>query len=121
MELYEIGPLFRAYIEKRPSQHCRSPYVADINILCLDEPFIAHAPALGCCGYADKGKYVYVSIHEKPKLCTHVIHLAHIEEKNTSYLIGMQDHLIIQVEVKLVTLSTHYFNMLVWRLESRNL
>lgn len=89
MELYEIGPLFRAYIEKRPSQYCRSPYVADINILCLDEPFIAHAPALGCCGYADKGKYVYVSIHEKPKLCTHVIHLAHIEEKNTSYLIGM--------------------------------
>ena len=50
---------------------------------------IAHAPSLGCCGYADKEQYVYVVPHEKPKTCSHVIHLAHREEKEQKYLIGI--------------------------------
>ena len=53
MEVYQIGPLTKGKIIKRPSAHCRSPYVADVLLDNEIVPIIAHAPALGCCGYAD--------------------------------------------------------------------
>lgn len=100
IEIMNIGKLYKGLIIKRPSASCRSPYVADVMIENEQEDLeeinekenhqiIAHAPALGCCGYADKDKYVYLTKHENPKLCTHVIHLAHVEERDQSYIIGM--------------------------------
>lgn len=89
MELYQIGPLVKGKVLKRPSAHCRSPYVADVLLDDDETPIIAHAPALGCCGYADKDKDIYLTVHPNPKLCTHVIHLAHVVEKESTYLIGM--------------------------------
>ena len=89
MELFRIDTLFKGTILKRPSSQCRSPYVADILLDGTDTPVVAHAPALGCCGYADKDKEVYVTVHPHPKKCTHVIHLAHVQEKQFTYLIGM--------------------------------
>ena len=41
--------MIRGTIVKRPSKHCKSPYVADV-VLENGEEVIAHAPSLGCCG-----------------------------------------------------------------------
>lgn len=71
-------------ILKRPSKHCKSPYVADV-LLEDGSEIIAHAPSLGCCGLCEKDSIVYMILHEKPKLCTHVIHIS--EFNNT--LIGI--------------------------------
>ena len=87
MFLYQLPPIYKGKIIKRPSIHCRSPYVADVQI--QDEMYIVHAPSLGCGGYADKDQYVYVTKHSDPKLCTHVIHLACRNEKNIDYNIGI--------------------------------
>jgi DNA-binding sugar fermentation-stimulating protein len=85
--LYQLPSLFLGKIIQRPSSSCRSPYVADVMI--DDQTHIAHAPSLGCCGYADKDQWVYMTKHDNPKLCSHVIHLAKRQEKNTEYLIGI--------------------------------
>ena len=91
--LYQLDNLVEASVVKRPSKQIKTPYVADV--LLYDEnneptkEVIAHAPSLGCCGYADKEQYVYVVPHENPKTCSHVIHLAHREEKEQKYLIGI--------------------------------
>jgi len=87
--LYWLPTISKGKILQRPSEKCRSPYVADVLLTEEQEPVIAHAPSLGCCGYADKEQYVYVTKKESSKLCTHVIHLAYREEKNQSYLIGI--------------------------------
>ena len=41
------GPLLKSKIIKRPSKDCKSPYVADLNILNTNENTLAHTPALG--------------------------------------------------------------------------
>ena len=87
--LYSLPPLMKGNVIQRPSASCRSPYVADVLLTETNETIIAHAPSLGCCGYADKDQYVYVTKKETSKLCTHVIHLALREEKNQTYLIGI--------------------------------
>ena len=57
---FDVTP---AYISKRPSQICKSPYMADI---CFhdDDPNIthlAHSPSLGCSGLTDKNCSVFVT------------------------------------------------------------
>jgi len=56
--LIELPPLLKTRIEKRPSLHIKSPYVADIKIDGTDA--LAHTAALGCNGYNDTGAEVYV-------------------------------------------------------------
>ena len=85
--LYSLPNLIKGKIMNRPSKQCKSPYVADVCI--NDMEVIAHAPSLGCCGYSDKGEHIYMVPHENPKTCSHVIHLAHREEREHSYLIGI--------------------------------
>ena len=91
--IYQLNNLIKGKIISRPSKHCKTPYVADVMLYDENEnelhEVIAHAPSLGCCGYADKEQYVYLMPHENPKTCSHVIHLAHREEKNKKYLIGI--------------------------------
>jgi len=72
---------------KRPSQHCKSPYVADV-LLDSGEEVIVHAPSLGCCGLCDKGSIVYMTLSEQPKKCTHIIHL------------GQQNNVIVGIHPK---------------------
>ena len=78
-------------ILKRPSKHCKSPYVADV-LLEDGSEIIAHAPSLGCCGLCEKDSTVYMILHEKPKLCTHVIH---ISEFNNTLIVFKQSIILL--------------------------
>lgn len=85
--------MIRGRVKNRPSKICKTPYVADVEIIDENDQVIqevvAHAPSLGCCGYVDAGEYVYMTVHPSPKTCSHVIHLAERHEKGNSYLIGV--------------------------------
>jgi sugar fermentation stimulation protein A len=67
--------MIRGTIVKRPSKHCKSPYVADV-LLENGEEVIAHAPSLGCCGLCEKGSIVYMFPLDKGKICTYSIWLS---------------------------------------------
>ena len=80
--LFTINNIVEGSVLKRPSAHCKSPYVADVLINNdNNEEVIAHAPSLGCCGYVNKNENILMTPHENPKTCTHVIYLAHRFEK----------------------------------------
>ena len=51
--LYQVKEPVIGVIVKRPSLHCKTPYVADVQI--EDKEIMGHSPSLGCCGLADKG------------------------------------------------------------------
>ena len=90
--LYSLGNLTHGIVINRPSKTCKTPYVADVEIIDENREkkiILAHAPSLGCCGYVDKGESIYLIPHENPKTCSHVIHLAHIKEKQHNHLIGV--------------------------------
>ena len=87
--LYKLPSIIKGKIISRPSKLCKSPYVADVILENNEQQIIAHSPSLGCSGYANSGEYVYLIKNENPKLCTHVIHLACRNEKNTNYLVGI--------------------------------
>ena len=90
--LFTINNIIEGTVIKRPSAHCKSPYVADVLINSdneNNEEVIAHAPSLGCCGYVNKNENILMTPHENPKTCTHVIYLAHRFEKNINYLVGV--------------------------------
>ena len=59
--LFEIKePIFQATVLKRPSQYCKTPYVADV-IIGDDEEILGHSPSLGCCGLADNNASVIMT------------------------------------------------------------
>tara|TARA_Y100000768_G_C23985619_1_gene688649 strand:- start:564 stop:1328 length:765 start_codon:yes stop_codon:yes gene_type:complete len=72
-------PLLKSKIIKRPSKDCKSPYVADLNILNTNENTLAHTPALGCCGLTDNNSCVYALKKENSKICTHSVELSILE------------------------------------------
>jgi DNA-binding sugar fermentation-stimulating protein len=90
--IYKIpGKLYKATILKRPSQYCKTPYVADIYIKELNKTAIAHSPSLGCGGLTDKDQTVLVSLlpkTNKKKICEYVIMLACVKEKNKTIYVG---------------------------------
>ena len=50
--LFNIGELYDGLVIKRPSLHCKTPYVADVKIYENEEneeDIMAHTAALGCC------------------------------------------------------------------------
>lgn len=90
--ILSIGDLIHGKVINRPSKTCKTPYVADVEIIDENQEkkiILAHAPSLGCCGYVDKEQDVYLVPHENPKTCSHVIHLAIRNEKDQKYLIGV--------------------------------
>ena len=97
--IYRIpDTLYEAIVLKRPSAHCKTPYVADIYIPELDLTSIAHSPSLGCCGLADKGHAVMVcklpeTNSKKQRVCEYVIMLSVIEEKGETIYIGIHPKL----------------------------
>lgn len=100
--LIQIDGLIEGSVQHRPSKHCRSPYVADVSV--GDNNVIAHAPSLGCCGYADSGACVMIKENEgiKTKVCTHTLYLSKVVEKGHEYIVGIHPKIAERIVEKLI-------------------
>lgn len=106
--MIEIEPLFsladpkQARIIKRPSSVCKSPYVADAELVNLYTPIgaiftfetnktntILHCPSLGCCGLCEKGSIVFVEKLDKKGVCEYKSVCSIIKEKENILVIGI--------------------------------
>lgn len=89
--LFYIPNLVKGYVAKRPSKHIKSPYVADV-VLSDDTntEIIAHTAALGCCGLADIGAQVMMTLTPESKTgknkqkCSHRIYLSILNDTRSS-------------------------------------
>ena len=89
--LFYIPNLVKGYVAKRPSKHRKSPYVADV-VLSDDTntEIIAHTAALGCCGLADIGAQVMMTLTPESKTgknkqkCSHRIYLSILNDTRSS-------------------------------------
>lgn len=87
--ILNVGDLIKGVVVKRPSLHCKTPYVADVQ-LDNDEMILGHTAALGCCGLVDKEAVVYMKMVESKKnVCSHKIMVSEREERGVKYLIGV--------------------------------
>jgi sugar fermentation stimulation protein A len=75
MLLMKLDNLIEGQIIKRPSKIIKTPYIADISV--NDVEYLAHTPALGCCGLSDVGSKVMLtpSLNTKSK-SNYVVQLA---------------------------------------------
>ena len=88
MLLYQLENPRSTMIVKRPSQFCKTPYVADIEM--DGTSYLAHTPALGCCGLSDKGSTVVVSpVEKKGNKCAYTVYLSILEEKGNTIVVGI--------------------------------
>jgi DNA-binding sugar fermentation-stimulating protein len=86
--LLKLEDIQESFIEKRPSATCKTPYVADLII--NGEKRLGHSPSLGCCGIAEKGRYVYacpIKSTKKDSVCSHRIELGTYEEQGRGRVI----------------------------------
>ena len=86
--LYSVDNPISGCIVKRPSMHCKSPYVADV-LLQDGEETMCHSPSLGCCGHAENGSNVICIKLSKPNKCTHRIELSLSSDENHQTVIGI--------------------------------
>ena len=88
--LLQIPNLVKGYVMKRPSKHIKSPYVADVVLCDSNTEIIAHTAALGCCGLADMGAQVLMTLTPESKTgknkqkCSHRIYLSILNDTRTS-------------------------------------
>ena len=97
--LLQLGDVFRGEVIKRPSKHCKTPYVADVQIENGDE-ILGHSLSLGCCGLVDKGSEVLMTIPKssnsnKKAVCSHRIDMSLFRdlERNAEIVIGINPKL----------------------------
>ena len=83
--LHELPELVCCTVEKRPSKHIKSPYVADIQI--DGENYLGHTPALGCCGLVNAGASVCAYKLEGKK-CDYRICISEFQEKGHTIRVG---------------------------------
>lgn len=93
--LLQLGEVFRGEVIKRPSKQCKTPYVADVQ-LENGEEILGHSLSLGCCGLADKGSTVLMTIPQssnsnKKTVCSHRIDLSLFRDldRNEEIVIGI--------------------------------
>lgn len=95
--LFNIGELYDGLVIKRPSLHCKTPYVADVKIYENEEneeDIMAHTAALGCCGLADTGaKVLMTKVENKKNVCSYKIMLSLHEERGYKQYIGIDPKL----------------------------
>ena len=82
IKLFDIGEIIEGTVVKRPSKHCKSPYVADVTIARKYE-VMAQTASLGCCGLADINASVLMThVENKKNICKHKIMLSKILDEN---------------------------------------
>ena len=93
--LLQLGSVFTGEVIKRPSKQCKTPYVVDVQIENGEE-ILGHSLSLGCCGLADKGSEVLMTIPQsstsnKKAVCSHRIDLSLFRdlERNEEIVIGI--------------------------------
>lgn len=82
-----IGPVYESTLVKRPSQVCKTPYVADVMLKGAKETTLAHSPSLGCCGLIDKGtrcKMLMTKLDPDKNKCPHRIQFIQLPDPNNS-------------------------------------
>lgn len=90
--MYSLEEISTTTIVKRPSVSCKTPYVADITI--NDNAYLAHTPALGCCGLSDNGCKVIVSkINGEKNKCKYRVDLAVLYERGRDIIVGINPKL----------------------------
>jgi hypothetical protein len=95
--LLKINDLIEGEVIKRPSQHIKSPYVADIKITADSNMFLGHTESLGCCGLADVGSQVLMAPVPKSKNkknpdklhCEYRVYLSVIRERKSEMIVGI--------------------------------
>ena len=112
-ELFKLE-LVEGIIVKRPSAHCKTPYVADVILTICNSSILAHTPALGCCGLSNKDSRVFLSVipenkTKKTQVCSHRVELGCVIDPislDTVY-IGLNPKLAEEIVNK--CLSCNYF------------
>ena len=97
VQLKEIS-IVNGSIMKRPSKHCKSPYVADVMI--DNNEVICHTQSLGCCGLSDNNSDVLLSKIEKKnnkQICDYKVELSIIQEKEQKIIIGINPKLAEEI------------------------
>ena len=92
--LHELNTFEEGEVTKRPSQFCKTPYVADVKTDNV-ESIMAHSPSLGCRGLADKNAKVILSKKRESKnnKCSHTIDLSIYKEGENETVIGINPNL----------------------------
>jgi DNA-binding sugar fermentation-stimulating protein len=117
--LIKLDNLIEGTVIKRPSKMIKSPYVADVIPLGLENEVLAHTASLGCCGLADNGANILMSIVPSPKnksknknedkvKCAYRVYLSVIREKNCEIIVGIHPKLaenLTETALKLNCLS----------------
>ncbi len=105
--LYQIENPVQGLVVKRPSLHCKTPYVADIILEDdNDTQIMGHSPSLGCCGLADKEATVVLSkIDNKKTKCSHRVELSVYKENNFQIYIGINPKLGEYIAEKALVMS----------------
>jgi len=107
--IHNIPDVSTTTIIKRPSAHCKTPYVADISINGTE--YMAHTLALGCCGLSDKDCTVVVSkIDSEKTKCSYRVEMALIQERGRRLIIGINPKLAETIVHK--TLHANLFSFL---------
>lgn len=96
--LYQIPEPVQGIIVNRPSQHCKTPYMADAIITspggATAREILAHTPSLGCCGLAEKECNVILSkIESTTAKSSHRVELSIYQEGENQEIIGINPKL----------------------------
>ena len=104
--LYKLNDLELVKVISRPSKVCKTPYVADIEL--VDGSIVqAHCASLGCCGLCEKDCYVYASpiksncVQTKSKVCVYKIYLACFYEEKVINGLMVANSQLIGIDPKL--------------------
>uniref|UniRef100_A0A6C0AUK7 Sugar fermentation stimulation protein C-terminal domain-containing protein n=1 Tax=viral metagenome TaxID=1070528 RepID=A0A6C0AUK7_9ZZZZ len=90
--LFKLPTLYEVMIEKRPSKHCKTPYMADAVRDGVEE-WLVHTPSLGCCGLVDKESNVLVQENSNKKTkSSHSVQLSIYQENHPT--MGLQEVII---------------------------
>lgn len=96
--LYQIPEPVQGIIIKRPSQHCKTPYMADAVIRSSSgqtaKEVLVHTPSLGCCGLAEKDSEVILSkIESTTAKSSHRVELSIHREGDHQEIVGINPRL----------------------------
>jgi len=122
--LIKLDNLVEGTVIKRPSKFIKSPYVADVIPLSLENEVVknqvlAHTASLGCCGLADTNATILMSLVPNSKSknknvdklkCEYRVYLSVLREKNVEIIIGI--HPKLAEELTETALKSNYLSKL---------